>query len=372
MAKPVILVIPNVVIACTVLFIVSAFATFIIFSKQSNGESLLQQPQQRATTSAPTLKPKSTPFPIPEAKTLTGGTQVFQTFNNCGPASLSMALSYYGTVISQKQLGQELRPYQHPRGDNDDKSVTLVELAKKAEDLGFMTYYRPAGDIELLQQFVAQDIPVVTRTWLKQGEDIGHFRVVKGYDKNRGVVIQDDSLQGKDLSYSYADFLELWKAFNYEFLVLVPAEKKQVAEQIMGERTELVSAWSTALELAHKELSKEPDNIYAEFNTSVALYHLGRYQESLTSFEKVESKLPFRMLWYQVEPLMAYYKAGNYDKVMTMSDAILARQNRAYSELYYLRGLVYQKQSQQQQAQETFSLAEQYNSTEYWRYNVVE
>src|SRR3989344_6952526 len=65
----------------------------------------------------PTSRPSPTPtvvlLPIQEAKVLAGGSHLFQTFNNCGPAVLSMALSYYGIDVSQQTLGKELRPHQH-------------------------------------------------------------------------------------------------------------------------------------------------------------------------------------------------------------------------------------------------------------------
>ena len=46
----------------------------------------------------------------------------YQTFNNCGPATLSITLSHYGINVSQEELGNKMRPYQHPKGDNDDKT----------------------------------------------------------------------------------------------------------------------------------------------------------------------------------------------------------------------------------------------------------
>src|SRR5690349_13712163 len=52
----------------------------------------------------------------PVAKTLQNDYQIFQTFNNCGPASLSMDLSYFGVYKTQEELGQALRPYQNPQG----------------------------------------------------------------------------------------------------------------------------------------------------------------------------------------------------------------------------------------------------------------
>jgi hypothetical protein len=46
---------------------------------------------------------------------LTNPKHTYQTFNNCGPATLSMILSWYGESVSQKELGNKMRPYQHPK-----------------------------------------------------------------------------------------------------------------------------------------------------------------------------------------------------------------------------------------------------------------
>ncbi|MBP7928137.1 hypothetical protein KAZ57_03250, partial [Patescibacteria group bacterium] len=63
----------------------------------------------------------------PTSKVLSSDYHIYQTFNNCGPAALSMALSYFDIMVSQQVLGQALRPYQNAKGDNDDKSTTLQE-----------------------------------------------------------------------------------------------------------------------------------------------------------------------------------------------------------------------------------------------------
>lgn len=337
----------------------------------------LQNTAQPVASSVPqsglsgVLLPTSVPLPLPPvAKTLTNGTQVFQTFNNCGPASLSMALSYYVIKETQGTLGKALRPYQNPQGDNDDKSVTLIELAEKAKEYGFVVYRRPMGDIELLKQFIANDMPIITRTWLHPGEDIGHFRVIKGYDEAAKVLIQDDSLQGKNIRYSYNEFLDLWKAFQYEFLVLVPAEKQAVAEQILGERVDEQKAWTQALVLSDQQIQQSSSDMYARFNRSVALYYLQRYQESIQEYERVESQLPFRMLWYQLEPLLAYRNVGNDARVLSLTQQILDRANRAYSELYFLRGEIFQKQGRPELAAAEFAKADQYNNTPYWKSNL--
>ncbi len=276
-----------------------------------------------------------------------------------------MALSYFGINETQQKLGQDLRPYQNPAGDNDDKSVTLEELAKKAQDYGLLSYHRPGGNIEQLKLFISYDIPVITRTWLKQGDDIGHYRVVRGYDDSTKQITQDDSLQGANLKYSYGDFLNLWQGFNYEYLVLVPKEKKSVAEAILGKSLNEQTAWEKALKIAEAELSQDPENIYTQFNISVAYYHLGNYQKSTETFESVEGKLPFRMLWYQIEPILAYQKLKNYDRVLRLTDEILSNHNRAFSELYQIRGEVYQDLGKEELAKIEFEKARFYNKNNF-------
>jgi tetratricopeptide (TPR) repeat protein len=281
-----------------------------------------------------------------------------------------MALSYYGQQVSQQTLGRELRPYQNSAGDNDDKSVTLAELAERASEFGFQTYHRPAGDMELIEQFIAHDIPVITRTWLTPGEDIGHYRVVKGYDRERELLVQDDSLQGKNLEYTYEDFNELWEAFNHEFVVLISADKVRVAEQILGERVDTQSAWRLALERAQSQEHTEPSNPYARFNQLVAHYYLEEYEQTVDIYEDVADELPRRMLWYQIEPILAYYRMGEHDTVLNMSQEIFNSQNRAFSELHWLRGMIFRERGDEAAADQSFALAQRYNSSPYWEVNV--
>ena len=297
----------------------------------------------------------------PATKTLANDYHVFQTFNNCGPAALSMALSYYGINVSQQVLGDELRPYQNPQGDNDDKSVTLEELGEKAKDFDLIPYHRPNGNIDLIRMFITYDIPVMARTLTKINEDIGHYRIVKGYNDEIGQIIQDDSLQNKNLWFSYEDFSALWQKFNYEYLVLVPKDKQEIVEAILGEDKDVKIAWQKAVQNSQKQLEENQYDIYARFNLSVALYNIGNYQESVDEFEKVEALLPFRTLWYQIEPIKAYYELGDYQRVFELTEKILNNWNRAFSELYYLRGLIYQKQGSLEAARQEFEKAVFYN-----------
>lgn len=272
-----------------------------------------------------------------------------------------MAFSYYGISKAQQTLGQELRPYQNPQGDNDDKSVTLDELAEKSKEYGFVPYHRPNGNIEIIKLFITYDIPVIARTLTKASEDIGHYRIVKGYDDQTNEIIQDDSLQNKNLRFSNGDFNLLWKRFNYEYLVLVPVDKVEIAEAVLQENADEYTAWQKAVQNSENQLELNPNDIYARFNLSVALYNIGEYQRSVKEFEKAENLLPFRTLWYQIEPILAYYELENYTRVFEITDKILNTYNRAFSELYILRGNIYKNQRNIKSARSEFQKAVFYN-----------
>ena len=345
---------------------VGVFSFGSLFNK-SGGEGMSVS-NPTVIVSNPNLPSSSVESPTPselilkipsQNKVLNNNYHIFQTFNNCGPASLSMALSYYEINESQQKIGNDLRPYQVAGGDNDDKSVTLYELAERSKEYGLVPYHRPNGNIDLIKMFVTYDMPVVARTWLKENDDIGHYRIIKGYDSSQ--IIQDDSLQGKNLKYSLSEFNAIWKKFNYEYLVLVPKGKENIAEKILGEDSNEKVAWENAVKDAESELSINSNDVYARFNLSVALYNIGEYRKSVEEFEKVENELPFRTLWYQIEPIQAYFELGEYERVFSITDKILNNHNRAFSELYIIRGDIYLKQNRENLARREYEKAVLYN-----------
>ena len=346
--------------------LIVAAASYFILRPTPNQS--LTEPQSLSETIASALpkilaSPSPTPIPlnVPISKSLNNDYHIFQTYNNCGPAALSMALSYYGINKTQAELGEQLRPYQVPGGDNDDKSVTLEEVAEKSKEYNLIPYLRPNGNNEIIKKFIASGIPVITRTWLKKDDDIGHYRIIKGYDDNTQEFIQDDSLQGKNLRYTYDEFDKIWDKFNYEYLVLVPKEKQALAEQILGEDLNETTSWLKAINLSEEKLKQNPNDYSAGFNLSVAYYKLGDYEKSVQAYEKVESQLPFRTLWYQIEPILAYYELKNYSRVIEISDKITGYHNRAFSELYILKGKIYQERGETDLARQEFQKAVLYN-----------
>lgn len=287
---------------------------------------------------------------------------IYQTFNNCGPATLSMILSWYGVNVSQEELGTKMRPYQVSSGDNDDKTIFTYEFVDWAEAYGLEAIGRVNGDIDLLKKFTTNGIPVVVKTWLHPNDDIGHFRIVRGFDDKKQVVIQDDSYEGPNISIRYYDFLSMWQPFNYNYIIVFTPELKEKVEVIISEEINEKIAWENALKRAEQEKNIDPKSPYPGFNISTSSYHLGDFDKSVSEFEKVESSLPRRMLWYQIEPIIAYQELGNYDRVFEITDNILENGNRAFSELYVIRGEIYLDRGDEDAAKEQFDLAIKYNS----------
>lgn len=287
---------------------------------------------------------------------------ISQSFNNCGPAAMSMVFSTYDLKVSQEELAAKMRPFNSPWGGDDDKSVFPNEFVSTAKEYGLESLYRPNGNIELVKKLIANDVPVIVRTWLNPGEDIGHFRIIRGYDDSAQVFIQDDSYQGSGLKYTYDQVMDMWKPFNYSYILIYPKAKQDVVETILGENMDEKVAYQNALKQADADLEKNPGDAYAEFNRSTAYFHLGDTKRSVASYDKAKDGLPDRILWYQYEPLYAYQKEKRYDNILEIADGILNNGNKAYSELYQLRGEIYLERGDKEAARSEFEHALYYNT----------
>ena len=272
-----------------------------------------------------------------------------------------MILSWHETNVHQSELGRQMRPFQNLQGDNDDKTIFTHEFVEWARVYGFESIARVNGDIELLKTLTANGIPVVVKTWLNVDDDIGHFRLVRGFDDERKIIIQDDSYHGPNKRIPYFDFLSMWQPFNYDYILVYTPQQAELVEAIIGLEMDENVSWQNALTRAQNEIELDPINPYPHFNAATAHYHLGNYQSSVEEFEKVRNDLPGRMLWYQIEPILAYRELGNYDRVFEIINNILENGNRAFSELYLIRGEIFLAQGRTEDARSEFEKALLYN-----------
>jgi len=110
-----------------------------------------------------------------------------QTWNNCAPVSTKMVLSYYGITVTQDEASFALRPHR------DDKHVDAGQVSRYLDGFGLKALFREAGDAGKIKTLLSNGIPVMVAQWLLTGDDIGHYRVLRGYDDAQGVWINGDS-----------------------------------------------------------------------------------------------------------------------------------------------------------------------------------
>jgi hypothetical protein len=67
------------------------------------------------------------------------------------------------------------------------------------------------------------------------------------------------------------------------------------------------------------------------------------------------------LIWYQIEPVIAYRKLKQFDKVFSLTDQIFRSGNPSAAELYHLRGESFMEMGQKSEADKEFNKAWIYN-----------
>jgi len=276
------------------------------------------QAQSTEPTPTATLLPTSTPIPIATRLTeqvvvpspsptpsvalqsvgssvqLSGVNHQWQTWNNCGPATVTMNLSYFGRPELQADAAPFLKP------NRDDKNVNPEELAAYARTTGLEAIVRRGGSIEQLKLLLSNNLPVLAETWLvHDGDGLGHYRLVTGFDDTAGQFNTFDSLNGPDFKVTYEQFDSDWRVFNRTYVLVYPLEQAETVAAIIGpDMDDAVLDERLAAE-ARAEAEANPNDAIAFFNQGDALTRLGRFQEAVAAFDRARQLgLHWRRLWY--------------------------------------------------------------------------
>jgi tetratricopeptide (TPR) repeat protein len=303
--------------------------------------------------------PTPAPTPLPPSVSLDPPKWEKQDWNNCGPATLSLALRFYGWKGNQFDISSLLKP------DRGDKNVNIDELVYFVRThAGWLDVdYRVGGSLERLKAFLAAGFPVVVEKgmMLDPGDGgggwAGHYLLLTGYDDTRRVFIGQDTNKGPDQAVPYDELEDGWRAFNHVYLYLYPPEQQPAIDAILGPDADRDANRQAALEAAGREADADPNDAYAWFDLGANLAYFERYAGAAAAFDTaLRIGLPWRFTRYQFGPYIAYFNVGRFQDVIDLADSTLARTPKSEEALLW-RGWARYKQGEVASARGDFQAA---------------
>lgn len=301
-------------------------------------------------TNTPTITytPTITSTPIPANVHLSGVRHEFQRWNNCGPANLSMALSYWGWRDTQYDTAAVLKPNQR------DKNVMPYEMAAYVEEqTEFGVVTRVGGELEMLKRFIAAGFPMLIEKGYEGASFdgwMGHYQVLTGYDDDQEMFTVQDSYRGPDKLISYDNLQTYWRHFNYLFFVIYPPGRETEVLTLLGPYMDETYAQQYAAQKASNEIfsSTGRPQFFAWFNRATNLMLLqdyggaaAAYDEAFQVYNDLDPEIrPWRIMWYQTGPYWAYFYTGRYYDVINLATLTLENMSeKVLEESYYWRAL---------------------------------
>lgn len=303
---------------------------------------------------------------VPYETRLSGLTWVGQSWNNCGPATLTMGLNFFGWAGNQKTAATYLKP------DAEDKNVSPDQMVQFVNEQvpGLQAIRRYAGNIDLIKRLIVAGFPVLIETGFEpDGEEwMGHYRLITGYsDLEASFYLFDSYLgagenkQGRVETYDSVD--KFWRHFHRVYVVVYRPEQKAKLQGVLGPDWDPQVNIQNALALAQREAQLYPDDEFAWFNLGTSYVLLGDYESAARAYDLARNTtegLPWRMLWYQFGPFEAYLNMGRLADVEALADVNLA--NTPYvEETYYYQGLVQLQRGNTDEAAKKFQEALRHN-----------
>ncbi|MFC2064573.1 C39 family peptidase [Chloroflexota bacterium] len=325
-------------------------------------------PVELSPSPDPAITATITPTPLPDFVSLPNVVYVDQhnRWNYCGPANLTMALNYWGWPGNRDDVAEVVKPgiqdmtLDFIQQGRSDKNVMPYEMADFVQDYtNFNVVLRYGGDIDLIKRLVAAGFPVVTEKGYYE-EDytgkvgwLGHYQFVTGYEQAiQALIVQDTYNDGPDFRILYDEFTEGWRAFDYVFFVVYPPERDFEVFRILGQWADPNWGYQHALDLAEQDIQTLSGNdlYFAWFNKGTSLVKLGLYAEASLAYDQAfvlyselgtdNRQRPYRMMWYQTGPYMAYYYSGRYGDVINLANITLETVSPpTLEESFYWRGM---------------------------------
>lgn len=207
---------------------------------------------------------------------------IWQTWNNCGPAAVVMALSTLGITGDQEVARLALRGPDIRRGMGPGPVDPWVQ-----ELYGLRSVSRMNGTVEMMKSLVANGFAPMVTQWMQDPSvsRIAHWRTVRGYDDAQGAFFVNDPMLGNNVALSYEWFNDNWQAFSYRWMVIYDPKDEQRLQQVIG-RDWVESDMRDAFYARAKADAQTQNTSAAWLTYGEAAYQDGWFYEAVQAFER--------------------------------------------------------------------------------------
>ncbi len=309
------------------------------------------------TATAISLPPKANIINVPHE---------YQSFNNCGPANLSMVMRFWGWQGDQRIIRDTLRSNENDANVMPDE---LTGFVVNHSDL--RAIYRIGGTLQQLKLFIASGFPVIVESGHDPSDDwwMGHYVTISGYDDEHATFITQDSLIMPDLPLAYSELENNgWRDFNNLYIVVYPQSRQEQVFSMLGDDLDPQVNVVNSLRKTSEQLPNlgGREYFFGLYNQGCDQLALGDSQKAASSFDQAfafyqtlkEEIRPWRVLWYRVEPYQAYFQVNRYQAVIDLANATLSMLSKhGLEESHYWRGMAYQALGNKEKAKSDFEIA---------------
>ena len=295
---------------------------------------------------------------LPGAHRLTSS-HTWQKWNNCGPSTAVMALSSFGILRDQLAAASELKP------DREDTNVSPDELAAYIQRQGLQTHIGFGAERNLARRLIAAGLPVIAEQWIDvdgRGQ-MGHYRVLSGYDDASQSFITQDSYYGPNKPYSYAEIEAMWRPFLGIYVVPYLPEQAGLLQNALGSDADPNAMWQRVVQAQEAWVAAESGNAWAHFALGEARSKTGQHGPALEAFDQANALgLPFRTYWYQFGYYESSFAAGRHESLIGHADAtIQSMQGENLEESHYWRAKSLRALGRDEEARAGFNRALEFN-----------
>jgi peptidase C39-like protein len=207
---------------------------------------------------------------------------VWQSLNNCGPASVVMALSTFGIDVTQEVARVPLRGTNIASGMGPQRVDGWV-----SENFGLRSKWRNNGTNDLLRRLVANGFAPMVTQWMQDPtiSRIAHWRVVRGYDDAKATFYVNDPMLGNFVPLSYQWFQNNWQSFSYRYMVIYDPKDEALLKTIIGDDWDDSKMRKNFYERTKADAYQQ-ETSFAWLAYGEAAYGYGLFREAVDAFER--------------------------------------------------------------------------------------